>query len=1444
MAVLLVISLLANPIAGATAAAETSSQNFFQRSADYFGSMFAATAAAPPAGEDDDGLDELIKQGLFDPLLGTLGAFFEDMLKDERLGEAINEVLTEFAEDERIAEHDLGQFIANVLRDPRLSEVLGDVIADYLKDENLLGFLEQLTLDLKSLLSDELVAGYLHKALIKFLNDDRIDSLVFGIVDFILQYSDEILSAVKSEEVLGAFADFAYEMIDLFMEPLSNLAGGILEHPRVIDSIGQIILLVEALPEEYKLLLIGDPDDPENHPGDPRFAAALETLQDLFLLPLLGEEGNSENPGFLGRLVDELARDLVLDAAKSRFLDELGAITEFDQVAAILDEIAAELPSITEQIGAEVGGIIAHYAAGGADGPPGPPPDKRPGEQELEDKVEGQIGDFLPYWFDVLSWVLEQKQEDLGIILDRYFGEEAVYKVVEKDGEAVSLSYFDAIAAEATAALEQEWPDAEGDEPAPAGTLKGDLEAILDEHKSEFEPVLEELTEQLRGDLEELFEVLPKESLQAGLFGEVFEDKVAALREVLNSLIDKLLLEQAADNGGGADAALDKNTLYALLSQLLQDLSIDLPFDAVADLISKEDVAGIVRGVSGLIDKLPLEAIAPYLRHNADELGHTIAVTLLHGLADGIEAPEEDDPRREEIIRQLRSEERLRRFYVELGGSDPEKISAESSDLEIIMAVITEIAGEEERISGFLEELEAGAQPVTRQLLEYGSSIGEGMRKGLSKIFGPYVHNLFQSFSFFFTGGSSDDTSFASLVVPESIVSELKTHWIFAAEALQKSGTGNFIDESMASFLIDHDTVHDIATVDRFTVINHFFSEISGAEPLKELAASDFVPGFIGGAKEQLLELQPAVASLLDPAALAGAVNDLLAGLLPRGASYQLDVGSVRIVPGKGQKPIRLTPKRVVNLMADGLEEEVAGIAAVMEELIDPLASLPAEVLKDPRTCNAVDELAAELPESLIAVLVHLLRDQRLTEFMDDAIERYLDAYLGYAGDVASDSRIADALADALTRVLANPKMNKAIGDLIRDLLSDKDLKDLLFHVMHQSRIISLGYSGPTKDDYDSNLYQKFRYNANLFARGDLGSPIPESSPYYSDERWRNQYADHPLCPKPYPSGAEGEENVFYTFSGDVKESIITVTINVYDHYLQLGANNGLYYFTEVFLEWLDPDVSFDTAAPGQFLGDYLGGFFNEERARKKVAEPLAGLLTGIAQDLVDERDEIKALLMHNLGALMDEGNPLALMAAFLDSDRKLPAVLKDNLMELPFAELLLLLQDNKEIRGLLADSFAAVPLQALAPFIRSSKDLQDIVADAKIELNTASLAPFLRMDDAVFAPLAKALNSFPIENISRFLSAENRAFRVGYIAADLKPRFIGHLLEDQELISLQAEMINEKVEAADYCLAESIFNTVERIAHIELLSEFVGSKIYESLTNIVGKIKGFFSFK
>ncbi|NLA05034.1 MAG: hypothetical protein GX881_04885, partial [Firmicutes bacterium] len=278
-------------------------------------------------------------------------------------------------------------------------------------------------------------------------------------------------------------------------------------------------------------------------------------------------------------------------------------------------------------------------------------------------------------------------------------------------------------------------------------------------------------------------------------------------------------------------------------------------------------------------------------------------------------------------------------------------------------------------------------------------------------------------------------------------------------------------------------------------------------------------------------------------------------------------------------------------------------------------------------------------------------------------------------------------------------------------------------------------------------------------------------------------------------------------------------------------------------LDWLNPGSSFPKTAPGEYLRDFLTHHYLEESwVRAEIAKPLAGMAARSVGSIAGEREAIKELLKKNLLEIPD-GVPLKL-GQYLRTDPK-PAGLLAGLFDLPLAEMAQLLEDNADIEDLLYDDLylqMAGTGEELADYVDSGERLRALLGSASVEVNLDPLRPLLMIDRDLPQVVLDRLSSFPIEMVRGFLNDDNRAYRLGYMMEDLPARFTSDLLTDPALIRLESELVNEKVEGADYTLAASIFSTVEKFVASEPLGDFSGEKVFTFLSNLYEKIRAFFS--
>jgi rubrerythrin len=1492
IAFILALLLMASPIMGtvACAAENAPEQGFLGKTADYFGSMFGGSAGVA-AEEMEQELEAMASSGLFDPLMETVGGYFGNLLKDERLGEVVGNVLEEIAEDESLLHLDTEAIIVMLLRDARLVEILGETIADSLKSEEALTLVERLTGDLEALLKNEQFASFLNRAIVELLQDKQVNAFIFDIIQMLNRYTDQVLRNVTDKKAQKVVLGFVEEIKALLMAPYLSVFDDLLGDPRIAEAIVKVKAAVAALPEDLQARLA----------DDEQYQAAQNNLKSLFLRPLLGDPDDPEQyPGFSNYFLKNVQDDLILQAAVGRLTDELLSEAALSDVYALLDEMMGDMSGITSQILTEVMGGVDGYADGLGLGAKTYKDDYR-----ILVAVEWEVGPYLTHLFECVAFVLGQNSEEMSQIMDKYFGEDAAYidnisSALAAGAEAewpdiwicreCGYPYVEAAEEKAFADLPSDWvcPSCEAAKDGfipPPGTLKFDLLKLLDEYMgddagaangalpAEFEEILGELLSDAFHDF--------NADLLFLLAGQ--GDKVMG---VLSEMLEALYPYVEEDEEGD-------------LAKLLEDISTDIAPISLTGLVDEKALDGLIDKLLSLTDGLPLQSLSPYLRENADEIGHNLAYDLLNGLADSIEDPIIDE-RKEAIMAMLKSEERMRRFYLDLGGSDPAKVTAESGDLDIILAVLMEVVLDEGRVQGLLDDLGEYSQPALDNLADHLQSVGDTAITGLRELFGPFLYRAMNMVTIFPLKSEPAERHLDDYIAPENLAEEVRRTWALIADALRD--VAGFANESLARFILDYDAIADFATVERFSAINLFYAEIADAEALKQKSAEEMAPELVGSARNLLSGLLPGVAGSLDPAGITGGVNNLLAGLFPAG-TYRFSSES-----------LGLSKKDVTEMLASPLDDLTRAAWTELGGLLKPLSNLPAKVLKDRRTDRALGEIAGFVPEAATGAVANLLADDRTAELMMAAVSAMLDQQLAAAGAMVGDSDFQKALEDAMTRVLSNAEFRSAVGELVGDLLSDGDLIDLLEHTLHQARIISIGWpwkginpffligvndGGDGKGAFATNrdkrnhtfelykpdadwnpnvqknnpVYQWVRgpqeggrdkipvasdYHANwrpdgwvypdplfkepstnkwggpdlrVHMKGWINDPDENSNPLYY-----NQYDEHPFLP-------EGHKFPVCLNQDFSPQSQVNVGLMIPHYYMEMAANNAIFAFTENFINWLDPGRSYAIKAPAEELTDVLNVFLGEDSVRKRIAKPLAEMLSEMAEGLVGEESALGDIVLSNLGEMFDSDSPLKTMAAYLRSDKKLPALLGAALNELPVNAVIGVLQDNEDITGLLEDNLSTVPtvLETLVSTLRKSKNLRDLIGDAAIDIPLDNVRPLLRLQPETLAVVAGRVGAFPVEGVARFLEREERAYRMGYIMADLQPRFMKTLLARPELIELEAALVNEKLGEADYTLAGSLADVIDRVMSNASLDEHLGERLYDFVIKTYDNLKGVF---
>ncbi len=1436
LATVLALALLLNPVAGMAGAVvampagegtpgAAASGSPFRQSASLLGSMFYRNSQTLAGPEEEE-------ESLLGPLLGTVGEFLELFLEDERLKEVLGEVLDEILKDERIAAYDLEALVVGTLRDDRLAEILGSVIADHLREEDFLNFVEQMTFDLAALLQDPSIESYLQKVVVSLLEDDRINEFVFDIVYFILANVEQFIDNLGEGELLDAIIGFAEELIAMFEEPIVKFAEGLKEDHRVtgyLDGVQASLGLDEwADLGGWFVDRLGDSLE-----QDAQFEEALAELKLLLLGP--EEVTAGEYPGIISRIAEQLTayildQDKLIDLVKP-LLEELtdlgeieistrdyqGAYTElfavlFKMIDELEDGLLGDDGAVTA-IGAEFASIMDHYSEYApfpeASDPSGCMEDIQ-GEVTNQDEVEDHVADFLNYWAEVAAWAAGKKIErgDLDPLIEKFFtGEEAHY--LDDILEAVSASLDE---------LMEELLGTEEDPGRLEGVLKGHLTGFKEDLMDYLEDLLGEENGLLDGIAPEMEQIITdklEQMIESGVLSDLLEGKGETFLEVLLNLITALLDDLP-------DLGLGDGVDGAGLQAILDDIALELPFAALTDLIDVDEVKKLIGELGALIDSLPLDRVVPLIRDNADELGYAIAETLLNGLADGVADPEPKDPRVAAVMELLITEDRLRELYLDLGGVDPDKITDESGVLTVILAVLLEVVGDEERIEHFREKLAGDSEPAMANLLEYGNKFSDWLLGSLRSFAEPFIKRGLTSFLIFTPRGYGDELAGdpAEWITYERFSGDAAEGRRLAGEILTRSMASRFVDESMSSFLVEHRAVEDFATPQRLGVLQHFIAEIVGAEQLKAVNAEISAEQIFGAVGSALPRLQAeTLPALVKPDSLTRDLNAILSELLPA-SPIHLSLETFSLSAGE-----------LLEGVTEFIDEKLPVLRKEVDQMAGPIGNLPAGLLDDAAIRKAKDEILAGVPEPALKLVAEILDDQRLEELLSGIIgtvieevmadDGIMDQAFELAGAIFKDPELNKIVEDAIVMLLTGHDLPALLGELVGELLEDEALLGFVENLLDVSRMIAVG-----------------------------GYTCPPGTTYYKPGNFLGSVNGL------YPAhGFEGEADLPDAFTFETKIvhiellGIGLLTVQADDYFFEMGCNNGLYMFTQELLNWMDPDKPFNAAypTPGEYLRNYLPDTYLEKsRVRTNLAGPVAQLISGTVagtiEALAGERGWIEQFILEGEGLPLE---PLPLLAQFLREEASLPGIIGSCLkaFEEPYDHMVNVLKDNAEIEGLLKEGFAILPLEEGADYLRDNQALRGLLDEAGIDIELAPLQPILKIDRELPQTILRRAQTFPATRVTNFLTAKERLYRTTYMIEDVKARFIGELLTDPDLIRLESDLAKEKVGEANYSLAEGVFNIAEKFVNSGELIDHLGTLTFDFIGEQFKKAKKFFRF-
>lgn len=552
--------------------------------------------------------------------LGSLNEFSLTVLKDPRLAEIIDQIISDLVTNEELPGgiQKNKEFIAEIIRDPRLVRVLGDIISDYLQDERLAGDIEDFFKiifdlitreDLHYFIRDSLAALVEHKSLENTINelllsatgmiyyagsdavsdllsDERVPLVVSELISTVAGPVPEIVSLLLIDENNEKILKVAEDILLIFAQYGGELPLDILEDIRLRESLADMLLLL-VHPHVYATAAsIGD--NLAVHLLD-KTAAGLtkdQTLENALgnLIHDFFKDGAQDY--FLNSLTQLIsrARSRAQDATPEdrRVVVRLGPITVADEPALVQKSIADAVAKVPPQ--------IAKYAVFTwlVDGNPSPPYSQTPG-------------------LDPVPRTFQHWGRDLGGLL-------------KQNNRAKEL----------------------------AGALAADLRNIVGRY-------LQENAGHISDSLRVAVLELPLEEAAANIRSGGRAAELA--QELVDRIIDCLPLDELAQ------CILEEADIAGVIGELSEDFISDLPFDKAARLLAEDrrvvealeeslpqislaEVAETIRRDERIIGvladaaaNLPVDRIIDFIQDEkrAGLIGGAIARTLLNLAADFVE---------------------------------------------------------------------------------------------------------------------------------------------------------------------------------------------------------------------------------------------------------------------------------------------------------------------------------------------------------------------------------------------------------------------------------------------------------------------------------------------------------------------------------------------------------------------------------------------------------------------------------------------------------------------------------------------------------------------------------------------------------------------------------------------------------------------------------------
>ena len=233
---LLILALAIGPLSATAAGAEaleTQPESVFSV---IYGVVRPARVSCPQEGFAGDKLADA---------LASLDEFNLSVLKDPRLAAALDDIIGDIFEDERMVEgiQEKKEFVAEILRDPRLSAALGDIITAYLQDERLAADIEQLFEMIFDLITDEELHYFIRDALAALIEEPRlaasVNDLMLETVSVVYDEGANTVANLVSDERVPLFIK---KLVAVLVSPLPDLLA--ITYDQRVRSVTEDLLLV------------------------------------------------------------------------------------------------------------------------------------------------------------------------------------------------------------------------------------------------------------------------------------------------------------------------------------------------------------------------------------------------------------------------------------------------------------------------------------------------------------------------------------------------------------------------------------------------------------------------------------------------------------------------------------------------------------------------------------------------------------------------------------------------------------------------------------------------------------------------------------------------------------------------------------------------------------------------------------------------------------------------------------------------------------------------------------------------------------------------------------------------------------------------------------------------------------------------------------------------